>query len=128
MCRAVQLAAESRVPLTILHVWQFPVYGFAGEAPIPEDFIQSSRMEAEKRLVGWSEEARKLGAGRVSTMLVEGVPWDRIVEVLRNDPSYDLAVLGTHGRTGLKHVLVGSVAEKVVRHAPCPVLVVRPRE
>jgi universal stress protein A len=36
--------------------------------------------------------------------------------------------MGTHGRTGLKHVLLGSVAEKVVRHAPCPVLVVRERE
>ena len=36
--------------------------------------------------------------------------------------------MGTHGRTGLKHVLLGSVAEKIVRHAPCPVLVVRERE
>ena len=46
---------------------------------------------------------------------------------LSSDPSYDLAVIGTHGRTGLKHVLLGSVAERVVRHAPCPVLVVRTR-
>ena len=51
-----------------------------------------------------------------------------LVTALRNDPAYDLAVVGTHGRTGLKHVLLGSVAEKVVRHAPCAVLVVRERD
>jgi nucleotide-binding universal stress UspA family protein len=40
----------------------------------------------------------------------------------------DVIVISTHGRTGLKHVLLGSVAEHVIRHAPCPVLVVRERE
>jgi nucleotide-binding universal stress UspA family protein len=39
--------------------------------------------------------------------------------------AYDLIVIGTHGRTGLSHALIGSVAERVVRHAPCPVLSVR---
>jgi nucleotide-binding universal stress UspA family protein len=47
-----------------------------------------------------------------------------IVETAR-DRHVDLIVMGTHGRTGLKHVLLGSVAERVVRLAPCPVLVVR---
>jgi universal stress protein A len=51
-------------------------------------------------------------------------------EILRYATSagIDLIVMGTHGRTGLKHALLGSVAEKVVRHAPCPVLVARARE
>ncbi len=45
--------------------------------------------------------------------------------LLEAERQYDLVVMGTHGRTGLKHVLLGSVAEKVVRHAPCAVLVGR---
>ena len=44
------------------------------------------------------------------------------------DGNFDLIILGTQGRTGLAHLLIGSTAEKVVRHAPCPVLVVRERE
>ncbi len=127
MRTAVQLARESGAPLTLLHVWHFPAYAFAPDAPIPVNLIQELAADAECSLVEWGRDAKALGAERVSTLLVEGVPWDRIVDTLGRDPSYDLAVMGTHGRTGLKHVLLGSVAEKVVRHAPCPVLVVRQR-
>ena len=128
MRTAVQLARESGGSLTLLHVWHFPAYAFAAEAPIPDNLIQELAADAERTLVDWAREAMALGAARLSTSLVEGVPWDRIVSELGRDPAYDLAVLGTHGRTGLKHVLLGSVAEKVVRHAPCPVLVVRQRD
>jgi universal stress protein A len=129
MRRAVELASESRAAVTLLHVWQFPLYAFTGEMPtIPADLIEELRLDAGRTLEKWGEEARALGADRLSTSLLEGVAWDQIIAVLRNDPAYDLAVLGTHGRTGLKHVLLGSVAEKVVRHAPCPVLVVRERD
>ncbi|HEX2677096.1 MAG TPA: universal stress protein, partial [Polyangiales bacterium] len=55
---------------------------------------------------------------------VEGVPATAIVKVA-TDTKTDLVVMGTHGRTGLAHVVVGSVAERVVRLAPCPVLTVR---
>ena len=47
--------------------------------------------------------------------------------VLENDPTFDLVVVGSHGRTGLRRALLGSVAEKLVRHAGCPVLVARTR-
>jgi nucleotide-binding universal stress UspA family protein len=73
-------------------------------------------------------EAQQLGVKEVATRLLTGVPWDEIVSAARSDSAVDLIVIGTHGRTGLAHVLLGSVAEKVVRHAPCPVLVVRGRE
>ncbi len=56
-----------------------------------------------------------------------GHPADTIVRVAQ-DRKADLIVMGTHGRTGLQHVLLGSVAEKVVRMAPCPVLTVRRRQ
>jgi len=57
-------------------------------------------------------------------VIVHGVPFQRIIETART-AHVDLIILGTHGRTGLSHVLLGSVAERVVQHAPCPVLVVR---
>jgi len=57
------------------------------------------------------------------TAIVQGVPFQTIVDMAGND--VDMIVMGTHGRTGLTHALMGSVAEKVVRLSPCPVLVTR---
>ena len=54
-----------------------------------------------------------------------GAPDANIVEEARKDGA-DLIVISTHGRTGLSHLLIGSVTEKVIRHAPCPVLTIRP--
>jgi nucleotide-binding universal stress UspA family protein len=56
--------------------------------------------------------------------VVEGFPFDEIVRFAQQK-TIDLIVMGTHGHTGLMHLLLGSVAEKVVRRAPCPVLTVR---
>ena len=55
---------------------------------------------------------------------MQGVPFQTILDTAR-DKGVDLIVMGTHGRTGLPHVLMGSVAEKVVRLEPCPVFVTR---
>ena len=56
--------------------------------------------------------------------MVHGVPFQEILDTAKTQ-QVDLIIMGTQGRTGLQHVLMGSVAEKVVRLAPCPVLVVR---
>jgi nucleotide-binding universal stress UspA family protein len=66
-------------------------------------------------------------AARSTTLLRTGQPHTEIVEAAR-ELGADLIVLSTHGHTGLTHALLGSTAEKVVRHAPCPVLVVREKE
>jgi nucleotide-binding universal stress UspA family protein len=58
-------------------------------------------------------------------MVLHGSPFACIVSAAR-DRGVDLIVMGSHGRTGLPHILLGSVAERVVRLAPCPVLVTRP--
>ena len=58
------------------------------------------------------------------SVIVEGIPLQEIID-MADSRDIDLIVMGTHGRTGLTHVLMGSVAEKVVRLAPCPVLVTR---
>lgn len=60
----------------------------------------------------------------LSTEVLTGRPFMEIIRYAR-EKSIDLVVLGTHGRSGLRHVLLGSVAEKIVRKAPCPVLTIR---
>jgi nucleotide-binding universal stress UspA family protein len=64
--------------------------------------------------------------GRISVeaVVLQGVPFAEIIKASK-EYDIDLIVLGTHGRTGLSHAIMGSVAEKVVRKSPCPVLTVR---
>jgi universal stress protein A len=72
--------------------------------------------------------AREMGGGvHYQAQVREGVPWHEVVTAA-GEINADLIILATHGRTGLQHALLGSVAERVVRHASCPVLVVRKRE
>jgi nucleotide-binding universal stress UspA family protein len=63
---------------------------------------------------------------KVDTRVVEGVPFKQICH-LADQENFQLIVIGTHGRTGLSHLLIGSTAERVVQHAPCPVLSIKPR-
>jgi nucleotide-binding universal stress UspA family protein len=75
----------------------------------------------------------KFAAGKINpellakTIVRNGVPFDEIVKTAR-ELDTDIIVISTHGHAGLKHALIGSTAERVVRFAPCPVLVVRERE
>ncbi|MGE5849127.1 MAG: universal stress protein, partial [Candidatus Methylomirabilota bacterium] len=63
----------------------------------------------------------------VETRVVTGIPYDDILRI-GAELRADLIIMGTHGRTGVSHLFMGSVAEKVVRRAPCPVLTVRQAE
>jgi nucleotide-binding universal stress UspA family protein len=88
-------------------------------APPVEQFAAAAR-EALARVV------REMGLGelRVQQHVREGTPFYEIIQLAR-EQAMDLIVMGTHGHSGLVHVLLGSVSEKVVRKAPCPVLTVR---
>jgi nucleotide-binding universal stress UspA family protein len=86
----------------------------------------SARADAERRLDTLVARARRAGA-RARGRVVDGSPRDRIVRVARAAGA-DLLVVGTHGRTGLARLMLGSVAAHVVGAAPCPVLTVRGRE
>jgi universal stress protein A len=86
--------------------------------------IAESRAAAEKALTGVLDPQWSAGR-KVIHAILEGSPKVEIVRYARKQ-NIDLIVLSTHGRTGLAHVIVGSVAENVVRTAPCPVLTVRP--
>lgn len=124
---AARIAIRDRAELVLTHVWYIPPSAYAGELPLPSTMIDSLVETAERNLADAARRARELGAPQITAKLANGLQWDRIVELVRDDPACDLIVMGTHGRTGLARVLLGSVAEKVVRHARCPVLVARKR-
>jgi nucleotide-binding universal stress UspA family protein len=87
-----------------------------------EQFIEQVREEGRKSLEAF---ARKNFKDRpAKTVFLEGRPFVEIIRYAREN-QIDLIVISTHGRSGIKHVLFGSVAEQVVRKAPCPVLVVK---
>ncbi len=92
----------------------------------PEEFYQETEKRATARLVKLCDE-HVPEAVRGEVLLRRGHPSLEIVLTAESE-RFDLIVMSTHGRTGLKHALLGSVTEKVVRKAPCPVLVVRAPE
>lgn len=124
---AAGLARDGSVPLAVVHVWELPRWS-SGEIQLAPGVLQDMLDAEEAELAKVKAEAEAIGARQVSTQMLTGVAWDQIVSAASKDPAIDVIVMGTHGRTGLKHVLLGSVAEKVVRHAPCAVLVIREPE
>ncbi len=123
---AAHLAAESAGELTILHVWHLPAVASSADAFAPPLYPAISDAAATE-LAHAEEHARLAGAPDVTLRLANGMAWREITDLLGLQ-AFDLCVVGTHGRTGLGRVLLGSVAEKVVRHAPCSVLAVRDAE
>jgi nucleotide-binding universal stress UspA family protein len=89
----------------------------------PSQFERLIR-ELEQYLEASKQEALALGAANVDSQLLQGFAAGEIVAYAKDRHS-DLIVIGTHGRTGPKHLLLGSVAERVVRTAQCPVLTVK---
>ncbi len=120
------LARLFEAELTLFHVYHIPGYGMPeGSFVLPGPVTRAKLFaKIDERLAGWRSEAEARGAARVDVATAQGSAWHEIVERART--GYQLVVVGTHGHTGLRHVLLGSVADRVVRHAPCPVLTVRP--
>jgi universal stress protein A len=123
---AAEFTRERSASLVLAYVWEPPKWS-TGEIQTAPEGIQDMVDAEEARLEAWKTTAQEFGAREVGTRFLTGVALDAILALLEDDPAIDLVVMGTHGRTGLKHVLLGSLAEKIVRHAPCPVLVVRDR-
>ena len=122
---ASDLAKLCGAPLTLVHVYQLPVYPLPEGAIFPPpEAVAEQLTTAGRDLDKLAATARAAGAPGVETVVRQGVPFSDIVAFAR-DGGFDLIVMGTHGRTGLKHLLIGSVAEKVVRKAPCAVLTIR---
>ena len=121
---AVGLALASGATLAILHAWELPV--FAGGYTAAPAVVQDMTDAIQRGLAEAAAFARGRGVTAVATLDPSGVPWRTIVDTVSSDPTIDLVVMGTHGRTGLRRVMLGSVAEKVVRLSPSSVLAVHP--
>jgi nucleotide-binding universal stress UspA family protein len=124
---AAELSAMFKAPLHCIHVIQFPNLVLPeGAVLITPDTMTTILDEAGRRLAETRQALTKAGAFEVSTSAPEGNPVHEILRRAEHD-QVDLIVLGSHGRTGLGRMLLGSVAERVVRKATCAVLTVRSR-
>ena len=121
---ALSMARQFQAELLLLHVVE-NIY------PPPELLVVDTsalhyrvREEAEKQLAGW---AKEISGVNKRSFIRTGNPHYEIVAAA-DENNIDLIILGTHGRSGVAHLFLGSTAERVVRHAPCPVMVVREHE
>jgi nucleotide-binding universal stress UspA family protein len=122
---ALDMARDSGATVTLFHVHHVPAAVFPDVImPIAPDLMRNLEHSVELVLEKWCERARAAGVtADVRTAI--GATHTEICAAA-DAVGADLIVIGTHGRGGLSHALLGSVAEKVVRKAPCPVLTVRP--
>jgi len=121
--RALDVAKRYQARLHVVHVWEIPlVVGAAFVDPLT-DWITPIEKAASTQLDAVVGGLRAEGV-TVSSTLCSGVAWDRILGLV-DEVGADLIVVGTHGRTGIVRALMGSIAERVVRLSPVPVLTVR---
>ena len=115
-----ELAARLGCELAVVHVYQLPVYTYPGLEPTMMPAFQAEISGAAKRAI--EQLADRHGIKRV--LLRQGDPASEILAAIE-ETRPRLAILGTHGRRGLTHLILGSVAEKVVRRSVAPVITVR---
>lgn len=126
---AIKLGKRFGSRILLVHVYHFPVelltdwsaYGTLGGSG---ELLEALRKEREEQMAALAREKSASGL-QIDARVLEGTPFSELVKAARNE-SADLLIMGTRGLTGIKHVLIGSTAEKVVRKAPCPVLVLKP--
>lgn len=124
--QAAELAASFHAELLLLHVQEIPATrAQLGMMPSPPEAYELRMGEAWRQLERAGAEVEAIAKIHVSVQQVEGPAPEEIVRIAR-EKEVDLVVVGTHGRKGVKRAVLGSVAELVVRRAPCSVLVVRP--
>jgi universal stress protein A len=121
---ARELAQTFGATLVLLHVVELPPSPIEGLPPsqLGGTLLEDLEQQATSNL---AQVLAKEAEVTVVRRVVVGIPYRRIVEVA-TDEKVDLIVMATHGRTGFSHLFMGSVAEKVVRTAPCPILTIRP--
>jgi nucleotide-binding universal stress UspA family protein len=123
---AILQAKQFNAKLLVFHVineLEFPIHGI-----FPDHYVEDHKKELATAADRMMKEfcARNCKDFEVCECVIEtGIPFKKIIKKAETE-DVSLIVIGTHGRTGLEHVVVGSTAEKVVRHSCCPVLTVRP--
>jgi nucleotide-binding universal stress UspA family protein len=126
---AVDFAKQNDAEMLVVHVIQPVVPYVAGEdigaAELYVKLEESTKQEAQRSMNKLMQRLERLGV-KAKSLLLRGIPADQIVKAARNRKA-DIIVIGTHGRTGLSKLFMGSVASRVISTARCPVLTVRGR-
>jgi nucleotide-binding universal stress UspA family protein len=120
---AVSFAMKNEAKLYLLHVIDIRSFDESIDtmaAQIPND--ETIKQLKTKLLECIPEEIRS--DMQIEALVVQGIPFAEIISIAKTN-KVDMIVMGTHGRTGIAHIMIGSVSEKVVRKAHCPVLTVR---
>ncbi len=120
---AIDLAKLLGSSVTVMHAYELPIYGFPDGALIATVDIATRIMNAAQGALAQSCEVRAAKGVKLESILRQGVAYEEIHSVAE-EINADLIVIGTHGRKGLAHALLGSVAEKVIRTASRPVLTI----
>ena len=121
---ALDLALQFGAEVDVVHAFDLPIPLLTPyEVAVPDSYLEQTRNAAAKQLAAAAEQASARGI-EVKTHLRE-VPAATAIAQAAEDVAADLIVMGTRGNTGLKHVLLGSVAERTLRLAPCSVLTVK---
>jgi len=127
LARTLLCHVDAPTKLVLLHAFHLPIeYTAYGPIPTSVNFMEDVGADAQEQLDGTAEKLRAEGLA-VETVAREGYAPEVIVEEASRRQA-DLIAMGTHGRTGLAHLLLGSTAARVVQHAPCPVMTVRKAE
>jgi nucleotide-binding universal stress UspA family protein len=123
--RAFELAQTFGATLTLVHVVEQPAYPVEGMIPpnLGDSVLEDLQQRAEFDLAQVLPEAAGAKVP-IIRRVAKGIPYRQIAEIAAAE-KVDLIVMATHGRTGLSHLFLGSVTERVVRTAPCPVLTLR---
>jgi nucleotide-binding universal stress UspA family protein len=123
---ALEWAKTFGAKLTILHVVELPPYPVEGYVPpnLSATFLKDLERQASVDLAQLVPEAEAAGI-EVARVVAVGTPYRTIIETAEAD-HVDLIIMATAGRTGFSHLVLGSIAERVVRTASCPVLTIRP--
>jgi nucleotide-binding universal stress UspA family protein len=120
---ALDLAAPLGAHVTVMHAYEIPVLSVPDGPVLSVGLIEEIERAASVALDKVLAHAQRPGV-EVDSSLRQGVAWMEIAAAAK-EMKADLVVVGTHGRRGVSRALLGSVAEKVVRTAPCPVMTVR---
>ncbi|MFZ1517887.1 MAG: universal stress protein [Ignavibacteriaceae bacterium] len=125
---AVELANEYKAKLHVLNVLEKtpPILAIRSLDLSREKIIESIDADAQSHLSDCIKKIKKLGDAEIISAIRKGIDYEEIIKYSK-EKKIDVIVIATHGRTGILHTLLGSVAEKVIRYSQIPVLVTTPR-